>query len=227
MSEQQRVGDIELLGFQTGLVRTNCYVLFHHAEREAIIIDPGDGATHQLRQLISEHRLQPRAVLLTHGHFDHMWSAQRFADRYSVPVHVHSGDRAMLRSPLRGVGPGVAQRLVGALCREPEQVVEIADGDHVHAAGVAVTVSHTPGHTPGSVSFRVGESGAPGVVFTGDTLFAGTVGRTDLGGGSGNHLLGSIITKLLPLDDRTVVLPGHGPQSTVGVERRSNPFLQP
>lgn len=133
----------------------------------------------------------------------------------------------MLRNPLRGVGPALAQRLVGVLCSEPEQVVEVADGDRLDLAGIPVTVDHTPGHTPGSVSFRIPGDKRPDVVFTGDTLFRGTVGRTDLGGGSGNRLLGSLVSKLLVLDDHTLILPGHNDQTTIGQERRTNPFLQP
>lgn len=133
----------------------------------------------------------------------------------------------MLRDPIRGVGPRAAQRLVGALFNEPKHVVELADGDRLELAGIPLTVDHTPGHTPGSVSFRLPGAADRDVVFTGDTLFSGTVGRTDLGGGSGNHLLGSIISKLLVLDDDTVVLPGHGDPTTIGRERRTNPFLQP
>lgn len=208
-------------------MRTNCYVVFRRGDREALIVDPGDGATYQLRQLLSEHRLAPRGVLLTHGHLDHIWSAQRFADRHEIPVYIHSGDRAMLRNPLRGVGPRLTQRLVGVLCSEPDQVIEVADGDRLSVAGIPISVDHTPGHTPGSSTFRISGEPHPDIVFTGDTLFAGTVGRTDLGGGSGNHLLGSIISKLLVLDDHTLVLPGHGERTTIGLERRSNPFLQP
>lgn len=227
MADRQRVGNLEILRFQTGWVRTNCYVLFHHDDREALIVDPGDGANHPLQQLLSEHRLAPRGVLLTHGHLDHMWAAQRFADRHGIPVHIHSADRAMLKDPLRGVGPRIAQRAVGALCSDPEQVAEVTDGDRLTVSGLDIAVDHTPGHTPGSATFRITGEHHPDVVFTGDTLFAGTVGRTDLGGGSGNHLLGSIISKLLVLDDDALVLPGHGEQTTIGLERRTNPFLQP
>ncbi|MDA2991166.1 MAG: MBL fold metallo-hydrolase, partial [Actinomycetota bacterium] len=118
------------------------------------------------------------------------------------------------------------QVVFGALFREPRQVVDLdRDGAVLDFDGVAVTVDHTPGHTRGSVAFRVSGDGA-GLVFTGDTLFKRSVGRTDLPGGSGRDLLGSIVTKLLVLDDDTRVLPGHGEATTIGEERRANPFLQ-
>lgn len=227
MTAQQRVGDLEILSFPTGWFRTNCYVVFRRGDREALVIDPGDGATARLRQLLAERRLAPRAVLLTHGHLDHIWGAQRFSDRHEIPTYIHAADRAMLKNPLRGVGPGLTQRLIGTLCSEPDQVIELTGTDHLSLVGIPIDVDHTPGHTPGSVSFRISGEKHPDVVFTGDTLFSGSVGRTDFGGGSGNHLLGSIISKLLVLDDRTLILPGHGPQSTIGLERRTNPFLQP
>jgi hydroxyacylglutathione hydrolase len=134
----------------------------------------------------------------------------------------------MLSDPIRGFGPRIGQVALGALFREPKQVVELAgDGEILDLGGIAVTVDHTPGHTRGSVVFRVsGEGADAGLAFTGDTLFKRSVGRTDLPGGSGRDLLGSIVTKLLVLDDDTRVLPGHGEPTTIGEERRANPFLQ-
>ncbi len=135
----------------------------------------------------------------------------------------------MLSDPIKGFGPRLGQMLLGALFSEPKQVVELADGDKLELAGITVTVDHTPGHTRGSVVFRITDdtdTGPADVVFTGDTLFAQSVGRTDLPGGSGRDLLNSIVTKLLVLDDKTVVLPGHGPATTIGAERRTNPFLE-
>jgi hydroxyacylglutathione hydrolase len=153
---------------------------------------------------------------------------------YGCPAYIHPEDRFMLTDPIkdfgRGVIGGLAQVAIGAMFREPKQVVELdKDGDKLELGGVTVTVDHTPGHTRGSVVFRVdpGIGAGPGsVAFTGDTLFRQSVGRTDLPGGSGRDLLGSIVTKLLVLDDDTVVLPGHGEKTTIGVERRTNPFLE-
>ena len=215
-----------LTGFQAGLLQCNCYVLAQGPGSDAIIVDPGQRAMAPLRRVLDEHRLTPAAVLLTHGHVDHIWSAQKVADTYGCAAYIHPEDRFMLTDPIKDLGPRLGQLLFGALFREPRQVVELdRDGDKIDLGGITVTVDHTPGHTRGSVVFRVA-NGPTDVVFSGDTLFRLSVGRTDLPGGSGRDLLGSILTKLLVLDDDTVVLPGHGESTTIGAERRTNPFLE-
>lgn len=219
-----------LTGFPAGMLACNCYVLAPRPGADAIIVDPGQRAFGPLRRILDGNRLTPAAVLLTHGHVDHIWSAQKVADTYGCPAYIHPADRSMLTDPIRGFGPRIGQVLFGSLFREPRQVIGLErDGEVLDFGGIGVTVDHTPGHTRGSVAFRVSDadsgSGA-GLVFTGDTLFKQSVGRTDLPGGSGRDLLGSIITKLLILDDRTRVLPGHGEATTIGAERRANPFLQ-
>lgn len=215
-----------ITGFPAGALQCNCYVLAPRPGSDAIVVDPGQRAGAPLRRILDEHRLTPAAVLLTHGHIDHIWSAQKVADMYGCPAYIHPADRFMLTDPIRGIGPRVGQMLLGALFREPRQIVELdSDGATLDLASVSVTVDHTPGHTKGSVVFRVADGDA-GVALTGDTLFRGTVGRTDLPGGSGRDLLESIVTKLLVLGDDTVVLPGHGERSTIGLERRTNPFLE-
>jgi hydroxyacylglutathione hydrolase len=218
--------DVVLItGFPAGMLACNCYVLAPRVGADAIVVDPGQRAMGPLRRILDENRLTPAAVLLTHGHIDHIWSAQKVADAYGCPAYIHPEDRFMLSDPIRGFGPRLGQIAFGALFREPKQVVELdSDGDELDFGGTSdltVAVDHTPGHTRGSVVFRVAD-----VVFTGDTLFRQSVGRTDLPGGSGRDLLGSIVTKLMVLDDDTVVLPGHGEKSTIGLERRTNPFLE-
>lgn len=215
-----------LEGFPAGMLQCNCYVLAPRAGADAIVVDPGQRAFAPLRRILDENRLTPAAVLLTHGHIDHMWSAQKVADTYGCPVYIHPDDRFMLTDPIAGLGPRVAQVALGAFFREPRQVVELdRDGDKIELGGITVAVDHTPGHTKGSVVFRVAD-GPSELAFTGDTLFKRSIGRTDLLGGSGRDLLGSIVTKLLVLEDDTVVLPGHGPKTTIGAERLSNPFLE-
>ena len=219
--------DIVLItGFPAGMLACNCYVLAQRAGADAIVVDPGQRAMGQLRQILDEHRLTPAAVLLTHGHIDHIWSAQKVADTYGCPAYIHPEDRFMLSDPIKGFGPRLGQIAFGALFREPKEVLELdRDGDKLDIGDTVVTVDHTPGHTRGSVVFRVAGDGSE-IAFTGDTLFRQSVGRTDLPGGSGRDLLGSIVTKLMVLDDDTVVLPGHGEKSTIGLERRTNPFLE-
>jgi len=211
-----------LTGFPAGMLACNCYVLAPRKGSDAIVVDPGQRAMGTLRRILDENRLTPAAVLLTHGHIDHIWSAQKVADTYGCPAFIHPEDRHMLSDPIRGLGPRLGQMALSALFREPKQVVELdRDGAVLDFGGLAVTVDHTPGHTRGSVVFRVDNH-----AFTGDTLFKQSVGRTDLPGGSGNALLSSIVEKLLVLDDDTLVLPGHGESSTIGLERRTNPFLE-
>jgi hydroxyacylglutathione hydrolase len=204
------------------MLACNCYVLAPRKGSDAIVVDPGQRAMGTLRRILDENRLTPAAVLLTHGHIDHIWSAQKVADTYGCPAFIHPEDRHMLADPIRGLGPRLGQMALSALFREPKQVVELdRDGAVLDFGGLAVTVDHTPGHTRGSVVFRVDNH-----AFTGDTLFKQSVGRTDLPGGSGKALLSSIVEKLLVLDDDTLVLPGHGESSTIGLERRTNPFLE-
>jgi hydroxyacylglutathione hydrolase len=220
------MADVFITGFPAGMLACNCYVLAPRAGADAIVVDPGQRAMGQLRRILDENRLTPAAVLLTHGHIDHIWSAQKVADTYGCPAYIHPEDRFMLTDPIKGFGPRLGQIAFGALFREPRQVVELdRDGDKIDIGDTVLTIDHTPGHTRGSVVFRVGGDGSD-MVFTGDTLFRQSVGRTDLPGGSGRDLLGSIMTKLMVLDDDTVVLPGHGAKSTIGFERRTNPFLE-
>lgn len=212
------------------MLACNCYVLARRQGADAIVVDPGQRAMAQLRHILDENRLTPSAVLLTHGHIDHIWSAQKVSDTYGCPTYIHPEDRFMLTDPLRSFGTLPGQALFGALSRvmfsEPRQLVELdRDGDKIGLGDTTVTVDHTPGHTRGSVIFRV-EGDAKEVVFSGDTLFQNSVGRTDLPGGSGRDLMTSIVDKLLTLDDGCVVLPGHGPKTTIGAERRYNPFLE-
>jgi hydroxyacylglutathione hydrolase len=223
-----KLDDVLITGFPAGLLQCNCYVLAPHPGADAVVVDPGQRAMGQLRRILDSNRLTPAAVLLTHGHIDHIWSAQKVSDTFGCPTYIHREDRFMLTDPIKDFGPKIGQLLFAALFREPKQVVELdRDAVVIDLAGISVTVDHTPGHTRGSVVFRVsGAKDGNDVVFTGDTLFQRSVGRTDLFGGSGRDLLRSIVDKLLVLDDKTVVLPGHGNATTIGDERRSNPYIE-
>ena len=170
-------------------------------------------------------------VLLTHGHLDHTFSVAPVCGARGITAYVHPADLEMLADPAKGMGSDLSQLFGGRLpYTEPDDVAELTDGETITLAGLEIAVDHAPGHTGGSVLFRL-----PGVDTTwdadevclsGDVLFAGSIGRTDLPGGSTETMLTSLRDKILPLADDTVVLPGHGPATTIGRERASNPFLR-
>lgn len=215
-------------GFPAGMFQTNCYLLAADGAAECVVVDPGQDAAGPLRTLMAEAGVSPAAVLLTHGHLDHTWSAQQVCDEFGIPAYIHPDDRHMLADPASGLGPSLGGVVAGMEFQEPGTVKDLRDGEVLELAGIEFRVDHTPGHTRGSVVLRVTAQTAQGpveVAFTGDTLFAGSVGRTDLPGGDHRAMLASIAGKLLPLPDSTVILPGHGESSTIGAERASNPFL--
>ena len=219
-------------GFPAGSFGTNCYVAAASAGSECVIIDPGQDAVQGVEDLLREHHLQPVAVLLTHGHIDHMWSVVPVCGAHGIPAYIHPDDRAMLADPTRGFDLAMGQQLFGGITfTEPDDVVELPTAGPLTLAGLRFQVDLAPGHTQGSIMFRMpgdeagGEAGDP-LLFAGDVLFAGSIGRTDLPGGDHATMLRSLATAVLPLADDTVVLPGHGPATTIGRERATNPFLQ-
>ena len=219
-------------GFPAGSFGTNCYVVAPSAGSECVVIDPGQDAVPGLEDLLREHRLKPVAVLLTHGHIDHMWSVVPVCGAHDVPAYVHPDDRDLLSDPAKGFSLAVGQQLFGGMTfTEPDDVVELPTAGPLELAGLRFQVDLAPGHTPGSIVFRTPGSAAGGealapVLFAGDVLFAGSIGRTDLPGGDHPAMLRSLAQVVLPLADETVVLPGHGQATTVGRERATNPYLQ-
>lgn len=210
-----------IAGFPAGSFAANCYIVASGAGEECLIIDPGEDAQYGIDEVVSRYRLRPVAVLATHGHLDHIWSVAPVCGASGIPAYIHPADRELLTDPAKGFSLAAGQQLFGGLTlAEPDDVLELADGMTLDLAGLAIVVDHAPGHTPGSVAF-----GLPGTLFTGDLLFAGSVGRTDLPGGDYQTLLDSLSRVCLPLPDETVVLSGHGPQTTIGAERASNPYL--
>jgi hydroxyacylglutathione hydrolase len=218
-----------IAGFPAGPWGTNCYVAATGPGAECVVVDPGKDAASGVAEVVREHRLKPVAVLLTHGHIDHMWSVTPVAGTYDATAFIHPEDRHLLSDPMAGISPETASMLLGGRYEfaEPDAVAELADRQIVELAGLQLTVDHTPGHTRGSVTFRApyGEQGVSQLMFSGDLLFAGSIGRTDLPGGDHPTMLRSLTDKVLPLDDDIAVLPGHGEQTSIGRERATNPFL--
>ncbi|WP_026425489.1 MBL fold metallo-hydrolase [Actinokineospora inagensis] len=213
-----------VVGFPTGAFQANCFVVAPAAGEQCVIVDPGQEAEEPLVEALREHRLSPVAVILTHGHIDHMYSVTPVCDGNDIPAWIHPDDRYMLNDPLRGMSEEAARFFGPLSVREPREVRELGDGVELDLAGLKVDVLHTPGHTDGSVSFGHTTDEGGRLLFAGDTLFAGSIGRTDLPGGSMARMTESL-ARLLTLDDDTVVLPGHGPTTTIGRERVANPFL--
>lgn len=221
-----------IAAFPAGPWGTNCYVAATGAGSECVVIDPGKDAASGVADVVREHRLKPVAVLLTHGHIDHMWSVTPVAGTYDATAWIHPGDRHLLADPMAGISRESAGMLLGGDYEftEPDDVAELSDGAELELAGLRFLVDHTPGHTAGSVTFRSPWDDPSGpdiaeVMFSGDLLFQGSIGRTDLPGGDHAEMLRSLATKVLPLADNIVVLPGHGEQTSIGRERATNPFL--
>lgn len=224
-----------LTSFPAGPLQANCYAVAREAGAGCALVDPGMDAMDGVHAMVAEHGLRVEAVLITHGHFDHMWNAQDVAREYGCPVWIHPADRHLLSDPMAAIsGPSAAMlRAQFGLddmpeFTEPADVRDAVDGAVIEVDGLSITVDHVPGHTPGTVYYRVDYDGpepVSQVMFSGDFLFAGSIGRTDLTGGSHPQMLTSLRERVLPLADDVVVLPGHGGQTTIGRERATNPFL--
>lgn len=211
-----------VVGFPAGPWQTNCWVVAPAAGEECIVIDPGHGAEQPLDDVLAQHRLRPVAVLLTHGHVDHTWSVVPVCGARGVPALMHPADRGMLTEPASAIGAPPGTPILGRLdWSEPDDVRELRDGEVLTLAGLELKVDETPGHTPGSITFSSGDR-----FFSGDLLFAGSIGRTDFPGGSFEQIQVSLARVPLAMADDTVVHPGHGPDTTIGRERATNPFLQ-
>ncbi|GAA2224151.1 MBL fold metallo-hydrolase [Streptomyces amakusaensis] len=228
-----------VLGFPAGSFETNAYVIAPGPGSGCLIIDPGQRSADGLHELITRHRLEPEAVLITHGHMDHTWDAVPVSRRYGVPVHIHPQDRFMLAAPARGLPANFPGELLeGHPCAEPADVRLFGtgeeggsgdgsgsrDGESLVAAGLTVSAHHVGGHTPGSVVFHCAYEGES-VLFTGDALFAGALGRTDGPGGDARALRNSLARVCGPMADATALCTGHGGTSTLGRERRVHAFL--
>lgn len=216
-----------IAGFPAGSWATNCYVVAAGPGEPCVIVDPGQESIDGVHELIREHRLAPAAVLLTHGHIDHVWSVAPLSTQFDIPALIHGDDRYRLVDPA-GTSLVAAREQLLAMTKnsleltEPSDVRVLRDQEVVELVGLAFTVRHAPGHTEGSAVFEVED-----VMLSGDVLFAGSIGRTDLPGGDHARMLESLRAVILPAPDEMVVLPGHGPQTTIGQERSTNPYLIP
>ncbi|MGL5816957.1 MAG: MBL fold metallo-hydrolase [Phycicoccus sp.] len=227
-----------VVSFPAAAFATNCHVLAPSRGEECVVVDPGIGVEDTLRDVLAEHRLRPAAVLLTHGHLDHVYAVTPVCGG-DIAAYVHGDDRYRLRDPLATVPPPMLAMMEQQFGRratwsEPEWVVKVTDRQRMTLAGLDLDVRHAPGHTEGSVLFALDAAphGVPAeeevdrTVVAGDVLFAGSVGRTDLPGGDDVAMRRSLRDVVLPLADSTLVLTGHGPATTMRRERATNPYLR-
>lgn len=227
-----------VLGFPSEVFGTNCYILAPAAGEECVVVDPGVAVVDQLADVLAEYRLRPASVLVTHGHVDHVFSVTPVCGAHGVALSIHEDDRYRLKDPL-GALPAAFEEMLrqqygSSGWKEPDDVRTLRDGERVNLAGLDLGVVHAPGHTEGSVMFALdglpegtaADTGLTSTLLSGDVLFAGSIGRTDLAGGDSEAMNRSLRERVLPLDDGTLVLPGHGAPTTIGREKKDNPFLR-
>ncbi len=226
-----------MIGFPAAAFATNCFVIAPAAGEECLVIDPGVGVEDTVREICAEFKLRPAAVLLTHGHLDHVYAVTPVCGGGGVAAYINRDDRYRLHNPLELLDPGMLWMMeqefgAKASWREPDDVRMVSDGETLQIAGLKLSVVHAPGHTEGSAMFTLDavpdeinvEVGS--TVVSGDVLFAGSIGRCDLPGGDEAAMTRSLRELILPMPDDRLVLPGHGPLTTIGRERASNPFLR-
>lgn len=201
--------------FEPGAFGTNCYLVTDESTLEGVIIDPGEGAE-QILKRVKELELSVKYILLTHGHPDHIGAVSEVKKATGAELAIHPDDAPYLRGR-----PGQGGMFHQSADPPPEADRMLQDGDTISAGGLHLKIIHTPGHSPGGICLLTDN-----ILFSGDTLFNGSIGRSDFPGGSGPQLLNSIHTRLMVLPDETIVYPGHGPETTIGAERQGNPFLR-
>ncbi len=207
---------MKIVSLEVGNLGTNCYIVFDEATRGAAVIDPG-GSIGEITAVIRDEKLSVKHIINTHGHADHVLGNMRVKEATGAPILIHEADASMLMSGQRNLSAFIGGSVS---CGPADTLLKAGDVIKI-AAGLELTVIHTPGHTPGGICLLTDN-----VLFSGDTLFAESIGRTDFPGGSYSQLIGSIKDKLLVLDDAVRVLPGHGPETSIGWERKMNPFIQ-
>lgn len=211
-----------ITSFAAPMFATNCWIIADKAGGECVIVDPGmPDVSDTVAMVLSEHKLKPVAAIITHGHLDHTFSIVPVANGYDIPAYIHSEDRGLLLHPERAHGPEFLATLSAMDFSEPSDVRELRHGAEVEMLGMKFAAIHAPGHTRGSLMFNVNQE----VLISGDVLFAGAIGRTDLPSGSAQSMQETLVNKVLTLSDDLRVLPGHGPETYIGHERRTNPYL--
>ncbi|MGB9791229.1 MAG: MBL fold metallo-hydrolase [Thermacetogeniaceae bacterium] len=205
---------MEIKTLAVGPLAANCYIIWCGQTKEALVIDPGGEGSRILAEIAKEG-LHVRYIVNTHGHIDHIAANNQVKEETQAKLLIHPDDAPLLTDPELNLSA-----YTGRPFRSLPSDMMIADGDEIAVGNLRFVVLHTPGHTPGSICLK-----AEGVLFTGDTLFAGSIGRTDFPGGSYRQILESIKNKILPCGDNCIVYPGHGPSTSVGYERENNPFL--
>lgn len=220
---------MDIFGFPAGPFQTNCYVATgaiaaEGALRPCVVIDPGLGALKTVIPELKKRQWKPEAVILTHGHIDHIRDAADMAEHFDIAIYIHSMDEFFLRD-VKAASVRMGDLFHIESMKPYETAITVEDGEEVSFAGLTFSVIHAPGHSPGCVMLRTSD-GSDEVVFSGDVLFNGSIGRTDLPFSDPAAMHTSLAEKVLPLDDELLILPGHGPTSTIGQEKADNPFLQ-
>ena len=208
---------------------TNCWIIAPSKNSECFVVDPGitpPSILGRVKEITNKYNLKPIATILTHGHLDHTFSVLPIAQGYEIPAMIHSRDRTLLSHPMKALLPGgTAQQIMQQLgvteFVEPQEVIELNGNENLTIAGLPIEVRHAPGHTAGSAVFVVNSE----YLLSGDVLFDGSIGRTDLPTGSAQEMRKTLRTQILTLPDELIVLPGHGGQTTIARERKKNPYL--
>ncbi len=209
--------------FPAPMYATNCWIIAGGRGQECIIVDPGmPDISHEVSAIIEENNLKPVAALITHGHLDHTFSIKPLADGYGIASYIHSEDREYLLKPQGAHGPEFIATLDAMKFEEPVDTRNLRHGDLLEILDLKITAIHSPGHTRGSTMFNINDE----LLISGDVLFAGSIGRTDLPSGSQEAMIKTLKTRVLPLSDDLRVLPGHGPETTIKYERKNNPYLK-
>ena len=209
--------------FPAPMFATNCWIIAPSEGSECIIVDPGmPDISRDIEMIIEEHKLNPVAALLTHGHLDHTFSITPLADGYDIPAYIHSEDRRFIADPAGIHGEQFIAQLEAMTFVEPKKVNELKNDATPELLGMKITAIHAPGHTRGSLMFTINDE----ILVSGDVLFAGSIGRTDLPTGSSKEMINTLKTKVLTLSDDLRVLTGHGPETTIKFERKNNPYLK-